>query len=93
MVEPHQGIAALTSVYLANSTMEQQQGIRTNLFPPPTHPQPPSQKIPLQQPFQLQDPAPPPANVKQAVTPLEQWGANLRSLLQICNSITAAQLL
>ena len=71
-IEPLQGIAALTSVDLADATMIQQQGIRTSLVPPPFHMQPLSQHIPLQQPFQLQVPAPRPAPTRQAVTPAER---------------------
>ena len=34
-VDPHQGIAALTSMELADATLAQRQGIRKNLVPPP----------------------------------------------------------
>ena len=70
-VEPQKGIATLTSVKLTDAMLEQLQGIRTNLVPPPLHLQPPSQHIPLQQPFQMQEPAPPPDPTRQAVMPSE----------------------
>ena len=82
-IEPLQGIAALTSVDLADSMLAQCQGIRTSLIPPPLPIQPPIHHIPLHQSFQLQAPAPPPAPTRQAVTPEERWGADLWSLLQI----------
>ena len=41
-VDPQQGIAALTSVDLYNSTMAQWNGIRTRLAPLPTPTHPPS---------------------------------------------------
>ena len=92
-VEPQQGIAALTRVDLVNSTMAQRQGIRTSLVPPPPPPlHHPSHNIPLHQPFHLQAPAPPPAHARQGVAPAERWGTDLRSLLLICNAITAVQL-
>ena len=91
-VEPQQGIAALTSVDLADATLAQRQGIRTSLAPPPPPPQPPIQILPLQNPLQIQAPPPPPAPTREAVMPTERWGADLRSLLQVCNSSTAAQL-
>ena len=34
-IDPLQVVAALTSVYLADATLEQQQGIRKSLVPPP----------------------------------------------------------
>ena len=40
----------------------------------------------------MQAPAPLTASMSQAVMPTEQWVAELRSLLQVCNVITAAQL-
>ena len=39
------------------------------------------------------EPCSPPAPVRQAVTPTERWGVDLRSLLRICYTRTAAQLL
>ena len=59
-VDPQQGIAALVSVDLVYATLAQQQGIRTSLVPPSPPPQPLSQILPLQHPFQMQAPAPPP---------------------------------
>ena len=53
-IEPLQGIATLTSVKLTDAMLEQLQGIRTNLVPPPLHLQPPIQHIPLKQPLQMQ---------------------------------------
>ena len=52
-VDPQQGIAALTSVDLADTTLVQRQGIRMRLIPlpPPTHPQ--IQILLLQQPLQI----------------------------------------
>ena len=44
----------------------------------------------MQQLFQL--PAPPPAPENQVAMPAEQWGADLRSLLRLCNASTAAYL-
>ena len=52
-VEPLQGISALTSVDLADTTLAQHQGIRTSLVSPPPPPNPPMQHILLQNPFQL----------------------------------------
>ena len=76
-VDPQKGIAALTSVYLADANLAQRQGIRTILAPLPPPPQPPSQILPLQQPFQMQAMAPPLALMRQAVTSKERWGAEL----------------
>ena len=53
-IEPLQGIATLTIIYHTDATLVQRQGFRTNLVSPLPPPQPPSQHIPLQQPFQLQ---------------------------------------
>ena len=90
-VDPQQGIAALTSVDLTYATLAQQQGIKTSLITLPPPPQPLIQILPFQQPFQLQAPSPPPDPTRQAVTPTEQWGTELRSLLLVCNASTAAQ--
>ena len=60
--------------------------------PPTTPQQPPSQGVQVQQPLQLPALSPPPATTKQASTQAKQWGADLRSLLCLCKSITAAQL-
>ena len=91
-IDPQQGIAALTRVDLADATLAKRQGIKTSLAPLPPPPQPPSQIIPLQQPFQMQAPAPPPAPTSQVVTPTERWRIYLRSLLRVFNTSTAAQL-
>ena len=91
-IEPLQGIAALTSVDLTDAMITQIQGIRTSLVPPPLHMQTLIKNILLQQPFQMQAPAPTPAPTRQAVTPAEQWGADLQSLLRICNSSTTWQI-
>ena len=52
-VEPHQGIAALTGVDLANSTLEQRQGIMMSLVPPP----PPSAALEPAYPYELARPS------------------------------------
>ena len=91
-IDPLKGIASLTIVDLADATMAKRQGIRTSIYPPPPSLYLPVQYIPLQQPFQMQAPAPLSAHTRQAVTPTERWGADLRSLLRICNVSTASQL-
>ena len=91
-IEPQKGIATLNREELANSTLAQSQGIRTSLVPPPPPPYTLSQQILMNQPIHLAAPDPPPAPTRQAVTPEERWGANMRSLLQICNTSTALQL-
>ena len=52
-IDPLQGIAALTSVDIADATLSHLQGIRTSPAPPPPPPHPLRQDIPLQHPFQL----------------------------------------
>ena len=49
--------------------------------PPTTHTQPPIQILPLQHPFLMQSPYPPPDLTRQVVTPTERWVAELQSLL------------
>ena len=58
-IEPLQGIAALTSVELADATLAKKQRITTSLVPPTPPLQSPIQNILLQQSFQMQAPAPP----------------------------------
>ena len=82
-IEPQKGIATLNRVELANSTLAQSQGIRTSLVPPPPPPYTLSQQILMNQPIHLAAPDPPPAPTRQAVTPEERWGGNMRSLLRI----------
>ena len=52
MVDPHQGITALTGVDLADATLAQQHGIRMNLVPPPTLPNPQAKSPRYNTPFQ-----------------------------------------
>ena len=91
-IEPLKGITALNSVDLADATLAQRQDIRTSLVPPPPPPHPPNQYIPLQQPFQMQGQEPLPDPTRQAVMPTERWGADIRSLLRICNASTASHI-
>ena len=87
-VDPQQGIAALASVDLANSTLTQRQRIRTSLVPPPTPPQPPRREVQVQQPLQLPEPSQLLAPENQAAMPAERLGVDLSSLLHICNFST-----
>ena len=92
IVEPQQGITALTSANLVNYMLEKRKGISTRLVPLTTPPQPPRQGVLVHQLFQLPAPAPPPAPAKQVAMPEERWGADLRILLRLCNASTAAHL-
>ena len=68
-IDPQQGIDSLAIVDLVDTTLAQQQRISTSLVPPPSTSQPPSQILPLQQPFHLQAPSPPPDLTRQVVMP------------------------
>ena len=91
-VDLQKGIATLTIVDLVDATLAHRQEIRTRLAPLPPPPQPLIQILPLQKPLQTQALAPTPALTRQAVTPTERLGSDLRRLLRVCNASMAAQL-